>query len=254
MISVITVVYNGVKEIESTIRSVLDQRYDNIEYIVIDGKSNDGTNDVIRKYAERISYWMSEQDKGIYDAMNKGITAAHGEWMIFMNAGDRFAGPDVLNFFEEQTFDAGIVYGEAIVEYPGFNTFFKRYPLEQMWKRMPFCHQATFVRTALMKSYGFDLRYRLSSDFNFLYKAYLAGIKFQYINKVICHFDFKGGASKKQAFLSFRERKQIVLGHTRQPARVLYYLLAEVYLYGSSFSKQILGNKVSGWLTRLLRK
>lgn len=254
MISVITVVYNGVKEIESTILSVLAQQYGAIEYIVIDGKSTDGTVEAIRKYEYGISYWISEPDKGIYDAMNKGIAATHGEWVIFMNAGDRFANPEVLSHFKAQTFDADIVYGDAIVEYPGFRTYFKKYPVSSMWKRMPFCHQATFVRMALMKAHGFDLRYKLSSDYNFLYQAYCAKAKFRYINKVICYFDFQTGASKKQALLSFKERKQIVLTHDASPYKVLYYAVGEIYLYVSSFSKKLLGNRLSGWLTRLLRK
>ncbi len=121
-----------------------------------------------------------------------------------MNAGDRFASPEVLSDFKAQTFEGDIVYGDAVVEYPGFQTYFKKYPVSSMWKRMPFCHQATFVRAAVMKAYGFDLRYKLSSDYNFLYQAYCAKARFQYIDKVICYFDFKTGASKKQALLSLK--------------------------------------------------
>ena len=89
-ISVVTVCYNAVDCIEETMLSVLDQTYPNIEYIVIDGGSSDGTADVIRKYADRLAYWVSEPDKGIYDAMNKGIVAATGDYINFMNAGDRY--------------------------------------------------------------------------------------------------------------------------------------------------------------------
>ena len=87
-ITVITVVYNGIDYIEDTILSVINQDYSNIEYIIIDGKSDDGTMDIVEKYATKISYWVSESDNGIYDAMNKGIKVATGDWIIFMKDGE----------------------------------------------------------------------------------------------------------------------------------------------------------------------
>lgn len=89
-VSIITVVYNGEKELENTILSVIRQTYDNLEYIIVDGGSTDNTINIIKKYANKISYWISEPDKGIYDAMNKGIDVANGEWLLFRNCGDYF--------------------------------------------------------------------------------------------------------------------------------------------------------------------
>ena len=254
VISVITVVYNGIREIEQTIRSVISQAGILVEYIVVDGGSKDGTVDIIEKYKEKITNRISEPDKGIYDAMNKGIDLATGDWIIFMNAGDRFASPDTLYHFTTKINEADIIYGDAVVEYPSFTTLFPKVPLDHMWKQMPFCHQAAFVRTPVMKSYKFDLRYKLSSDFNFLYKAYLAQLKFQYIDHVICYFDFRSGASKKNAVLSFSERKQIVLSHNASLGRTLYYAWGEMYLHVSSFFKQIVGSKLSEWITKSLKK
>ena len=96
LISIITVVYNGEKFLEKTIQSVINQTYKNIEYIIIDGGSTDGTVDIIKKYEEQIDYWVSERDGGIYDAMNKGIDKANGVGLLFLNAGDYFVG-EVLN-------------------------------------------------------------------------------------------------------------------------------------------------------------
>lgn len=90
LISVVTVSYNAVGTIEQTLLSVINQTYPNIEYIIIDGGSTDGTVDIIKKYADEIVYWISEPDKGIYDAMNKGIKKANGEWINFINAGDSY--------------------------------------------------------------------------------------------------------------------------------------------------------------------
>ena len=96
LISVITVSYNAVLTIEQTILSVINQTYLNIEYIIIDGGSTDGTVNVIKKYADKIAYWVSESDKGIYDAMNKGIAYSHGEYCNFINAGDKFCSSSIL--------------------------------------------------------------------------------------------------------------------------------------------------------------
>ena len=97
LVSIVTVVFNGEKYLEQTIQSVINQTYDNVEYIIIDGGSTDGTVDIIKNYEDRIDYWISEKDKGIYDAMNKGINLASGEWINFMNAGDIFYDEKVLN-------------------------------------------------------------------------------------------------------------------------------------------------------------
>ena len=112
IISIITVSYNAVKSIERTILSVINQKYANFEYIIIDGGSTDGTIDIIKKYQNNINLWISEPDKGIYDAMNKGIEKARGKWLNFMNAGDTFTNNDVLNniFNEEKTIPKDIKF------------------------------------------------------------------------------------------------------------------------------------------------
>ena len=97
LISIVTVSYNAVLTIEQTILSVINQTYPNVEYIIIDGGSTDGTVDIIKKYEDKIAYWVSEPDKGIYDAMNKGVVVATGEWINFMNAGDIFTDGDVID-------------------------------------------------------------------------------------------------------------------------------------------------------------
>jgi glycosyltransferase involved in cell wall biosynthesis len=96
LISIITVVYNSVATIEETIVSVLNQSYRNVEYIIIDGGSNDGTVEVVEKYANQLAYFVSEPDSGLYDAMNKGITASSGEWLLFLNSGDSLFNKHVL--------------------------------------------------------------------------------------------------------------------------------------------------------------
>lgn len=114
LVTVITVCYNAVSLIEKTICSVLAQQYEHIEYIVVDGGSTDGTIEIIRKYEAHISHWITEQDEGIYDAMNKGVTMATGEWCIFLNAGDTFAADDVLNRVFQVPREADVIYGDVV--------------------------------------------------------------------------------------------------------------------------------------------
>ena len=113
-ITVVTVCYNAVKEIEKTIQSVISQTYDNVEYIIVDGGSTDGTLDIIRKYSSRITRWVSEPDKGIFDAMNKSAHMATGEYINFMNAGDLFFDEKVLSdIFAGRSYDEDVLYGST---------------------------------------------------------------------------------------------------------------------------------------------
>jgi glycosyltransferase involved in cell wall biosynthesis len=156
LISIITVVRNGKDSIEQTIRSILDQRYQNIEYIVIDGGSTDGTVDIIKKYADRIAYWVSEPDAGIYDAMNKALDHVHGEGHLFLNAGDHFV-------------------GDAIPETPGLPCYIRvrkknilglvrPYRRKNYRLGLPYCHQGILFET---RGIRYDLAYRVAADYNY---------------------------------------------------------------------------------------
>ena len=117
LISVVTICYNAKNDLEKTILSVLSQTYQDIEYIIIDGGSTDGTVDIIHKYSERLFYWISEPDKGIYDAMNKGMDRATGSWINFMNAGDTFCDNEVIKniFGYNDLSDYSVFYGDCYV-------------------------------------------------------------------------------------------------------------------------------------------
>lgn len=115
LLSVITVVYNSVNLLESTIESVTNQEYPNIEYIIIDGGSTDGTVDIIKKFESVIDFWISEPDTGIYDAMNKGIAKASGEWISLMNSGDLYSSSTALNFLNNCRVDVDIYYSDTIL-------------------------------------------------------------------------------------------------------------------------------------------
>ena len=198
LVSVITVSYNAVSVIERTILSVISQNYSNIEYILIDGGSVDGTVDVIRSYQDQISYWISESDEGIYDAMNKGILRSRGKWINFMNAGDTFSDISVLDkiFSQKINENVGIIYGNTALFKNG--VFVEPFENKPFWLSfMPFrgkgiCHQSMFVKSDLAKRMMFDTSYRICSDYDMCYKIYQRGYDFLFADIVISHYDVTG--------------------------------------------------------------
>ena len=152
-VSVITVCYNAVSAIQRTILSVLSQTYENIEYIIIDGKSTDGTLAIIKKYESRIAFWLSEPDNGIYDAMNKAIDKATGEWVLFMNADDEFVDNKVVErfaFVAKTHKKYAAYYGDTILRYGIGERPMRALGLKSMRYMMAFTHKSVFILTDLM--------------------------------------------------------------------------------------------------------
>ena len=199
-ISVVTVCYNAVKELERTMLSVLNQTYDNVEYIVIDGGSTDGTVEIIKKYADRLAYWVSEPDKGIYDAMNKGIKVATGEWINFMNAGDEFFNDVVIQNIRNNNIiddNYAMIVGDTVVNLDNVryrikcNPFYKKLPLH---RAMGWFHQSSFVKAIIAKENLFDLSYVYASDYNMVIDIYRKGFKFFEVNEIIAVYDLNGAS------------------------------------------------------------
>ncbi len=145
LVSIITVVYNAEEYLEETIQSVIGQTFKNIEYIIIDGGSTDGTFDIIKKYEHAIDYYISEKDEGIYDAMNKGIEAANGEWINFMNGGDTFHNSNVLQSLSfPNKPDCDLLSGKVALYYK--KSFLFLYGNEEIRP-----HQALFFKSKYLK-------------------------------------------------------------------------------------------------------
>ena len=185
LISIITVSYNAVDTIKETINSVINQTYPNIEYIIIDGGSIDGTVDIIKKHENKIAFWISEPDKGIYDAMNKGIQGATGEWINFMNCGDVFANTQVLqSIFDKNNYkEFDVIYGNSYkITRLGNKTECISSDNANLLKYHPiYRHGASFVRTAIHKNIPFDLtqkKFGYALDFNCINTIYISGYKF----------------------------------------------------------------------------
>jgi glycosyltransferase involved in cell wall biosynthesis len=196
LLSVITIVYNNKQLIESTILSVLNQEYKNIEYIIVDGGSTDGTVKIIKKYKDDIAVLISEPDGGIYDAMNKGIKLATGEWVNFMNAGDAFYSNKTCNIVanEIKTTATDIIYGDFIAINHLNNTelLIKAKPLSAIYKGMIFCHQSVFIKRKLISNYPFDTKYIIAADYNQILSLYHAKAKFYSINTPISRISIHG--------------------------------------------------------------
>ena len=174
--SIITVTYNAEKVLEDTIQSVIFQTYRNVEYIIVDGASKDHTLEIVHKYRNRINKVISEPDKGLYDAMNKGIQLATGDYLCFLNAGDKFHDSETLqkivHTLKGQELP-DVIYGEtAIVDEEGHFLHMRRLsaPAHLNWKSfkqgMLVCHQAFFANRELAINHLYDLQYRFSADFD----------------------------------------------------------------------------------------
>ena len=197
-ISVVTVCFNAVSEIEETMLSVLNQTYPDVEYIVIDGGSTDGTVDIIKKYADRLAFWVSEPDKGIFDAMNKGIAHATGEYMNFMNAGDKFYSSHVISdFFEKRHSYPDFIAGIGILKKESklpliWEPVRENFKLEEVICGGSCNHQSCFIRKDIIRS-GYPHEYGIiADDLFFLEKVAFGNASYERILKPIAIYDISG--------------------------------------------------------------
>lgn len=207
LVSVITVVLNGERHLEETIRSIVSQSYDNIEYIILDGGSHDRTLEIIRSHDADIDYWISTQDAGIYDAMNKGIQLSRGELINLLNADD-YLDSCAINTIVAKYLDKkrpGIVYGDyyLIDEVLGYKTEIKSNL--DFWLGMTVSHQAMFVQKGVYASLGsYNTEYQLASDYDFLLRAIKNGVEFVHTGDTIVNRRLHGRGGKNY-ILSKRE-------------------------------------------------
>jgi glycosyltransferase involved in cell wall biosynthesis len=190
LITVITVVLNDEEGLMKTIASVIEQTYDNIEFIIIDGGSSDSSLKVIRDNNHRIDLWISEPDEGIFFAMNKGIDFATGQWINFMNAGDYFYEKDtVQRVFEKRFNEADFIYGHTCFLGGDFNGIVKAWDFKILWKTMVFTHQSLFTKREVLKNYKFQTKFKICADYDLIYNSYIKGLKFYNSDTVIAAFN-----------------------------------------------------------------
>lgn len=213
-ISVITISYNAATCIEDTIKSVISQQYDNFEYIIVDGNSNDGTLDIIKKYQNIIDKWISEPDSGIYNAMNKAIKMSSGDYCLFMNAGDFFIDKDVLHradIFLDGKFD--VLTGKEIHIQNNKVVDYIIPPIVLTMNRLynsSICHQSSFIKRDLLLKFPYDEKLRLVSDWKFwIETVILNNAQYKAIDTDVACFN-REGATYKQIELGKKERKQVL--------------------------------------------
>lgn len=251
-VTVVTVAKDAQSVIEKTISSVLSQDYENVEYIVIDGGSQDTTIAIIQKYADSIDQFVSEPDDGIYDAMNKAAELASGDWIVYMNAGDLFYGKDSIGrLLPSLQSDADVILA-GVEEILTDNVETRRFqrlprPVEAVWKHMPASHQSTLVRTKLQKMYKFDTSYVWCADHDLLARLYRDNKKFVSEPFLFCFFDCVGGLSRDPAVF-IQERWRLSMGLVPYVRRLSYYgyewFHCKVWGRCTNFAKQFLSKTV----------
>jgi glycosyltransferase involved in cell wall biosynthesis len=226
VVSIVTVCRNAAAELETTIASVASQTYPAIEYIVIDGASTDGTAEVIRRASSDIDEWVSEPDAGIYDAMNKGARRATGEWILFMNAGDRFYSNDAIDdLLGARNTDADLLYGDHEVRYPGGARRIQHAAApSELWKGMICSHQALLSKTMLLRESPFDATERITADFAFLLQQQANGKRIERRNVVVASILARGVSDTRRVRVIRSYYRAVSRTHTG--LRVKGYYLA----------------------------
>lgn len=215
LISLITINYNDKIGLERTLKSVTNQTYQDFEYIVIDGGSTDGSKEIIEQYSNKINYWISEPDNGVYNAMNKGILKANGEYLLFINSGDELYNLEVLkeNLKFIHTHDLVCFNINVVGE---IDNYIKKYPSKISFSylyRDTLPHPATFIKKSLFEKIGlYDEHFKIVSDWKFFILALVKhNATYQYVDTVFSIFYFDGISSRKENLeILLAEREQVL--------------------------------------------
>ncbi|GBU08601.1 glycosyl transferase [Bacteroidales bacterium] len=251
-LSIITVNLNNVLGLQKTIESVFCQTFNDLEYIIIDGGSTDGSFDIIAQHSEKLAYWISEADSGIYNAMNKGILQAKGEYCLFLNSGDWLTEKNILSSVFSEIYTEDFIYGninyigvdcKTLIEYPkkwNFRLFLD--------KTLP--HPATFIKRAIFSQVGlYNENHKIISDWEFFVTAIILHKKiYRYIPLCITNFPVDGISSNSADLMSKEKLEALQTFFIELLPEVVFVLQGELYSYNSSrfvkIYKKAINNKM----------
>ena len=241
LVTIITVVRNDKDKLRVTIKSIANQTYKNIEYIVIDGKSKDGTLNAIHEFDKVIDFWKSEPDNGIYDAMNKGIKIANGSWVNFLNAGDTFYDNYTLENIFKLPLYGDIIYGDFALNDIILTTpiVVKARSINSIFKGNVYSHQSCFVNRSILIKFPFNTKYKIAADYDQMMTFYKNKFVFQYF-PVPVSIMLSNGLSYSNPKTYF-EQMTIVFLSSRNMFKLIYFL---PYL-GLCLIRMFLGKKNS---------
>ncbi|ABW66335.1 glycosyltransferase family 2 protein [Desulfosudis oleivorans] len=227
LVSIITVVLNGADTLERAIKSVVSQTFRDFEYIIIDGGSTDGTLDIIRRYESHLTCWISEPDKGLYDAMNKGVALSKGEWVYFLGADDYLL--DGFTSAAARLKDGTTVYYGNVYRPVADRIYDGRFSFYKLACRN-ICHQSIFYPRCVWKKFSYNLKYPVFADYDLNLRCFVDdGIQFKYIPDTIAVFTDEGGLSPRQADKAF-EKDKLDLIKATFPSRTHMLMLARTGL------------------------
>lgn len=230
-LSIITINYNNRDGLKKTIDSVLAQTWTDYEWIVVDGGSTDGSRELIEQYQEHFAYWCSEPDKGVYNAMNKGIALAKGEYLNFMNSGDTFYEAETLQKVFAERRVADVLYGDWMQVYED-HTCLQHFPspveMYGLWCKN-ICHQAMFIKCCLLSTKGYDESLKIYADWKRWIELALNDASFEYVNHTVCWYDMDGISS---ATSDSRSREWEVVRHI--PSEPIVKSLEHLNSYAAS--------------------
>lgn len=223
-VSIITVVYNDVNHIEKSIVDTLGQTYGNFEYIIVDGGSTDGTKQIIEKYSDKITKWISEPDKGIYDAMIKGYKLASGDWLLFHNCGDFFENSRILESVFANSHYSSYSLIACASRAINANSSFEmrpRYPQRPFFEVCPFLHTSTFIRRDVQLKYGFDLQFRNSADYDFFVRVLKDYHPYIVLDTIVSLVDMSYGATSENYLTTLKDNIWL-LNKNEAPMRYIW--------------------------------
>jgi glycosyltransferase involved in cell wall biosynthesis len=251
LLSIITINFNNASGLQKTIESVVNQNFDDFEYIVIDGGSSDNSKSIIEKYQSKITYWVSEKDSGIYNAQNKGILKSKGEYCLFLNSGDYLCNSDVFKKVFNKESIADIIYGNMQIDYGNGKIEFGKMPPKITFKQMyidTLWHPVSFIKRSLFQTYGlYNEKYKMVADYDFFFNVIvMKSVSSQYIDMDISVFNMEGVSSLATNKENEQQERKMVIQSYLPPLVIEYAENLKLIMPPKRTVLQRLINKLKG--------